>query len=97
MGNANEIARQVKEINSDFDARVTIIGHLQRGGSPNCMDRVLASRLGYAAVDGLITGQKNVMAGIIDDQVAYTSLEEAISKDKPIKEHFLKMAEILAL
>ncbi len=96
-GGATQIAQQVKERFDEFDTKVTIIGHLQRGGSPSCFDRVLASRLGFAAVEGLLAGQKNVMAGLINNEVAFTPFEEAISKSKPLKEDLVRMAEILSL
>lgn len=97
LGNANEIAAEVNKHLDMFDSKVTIIGHLQRGGSPNSLDRMLASRLGYAAVEGLIQGQKNVMVGVINDQIAYTPFGEAIRSEKPINNDLVRMAEILAM
>lgn len=97
LGTANEIADMVKERFSYYDTKVTIIGHLQRGGAPTGADRLLASRLGYAAVNGLLMGQKNVMAGIINDKIVYTPLEETISKPKNLNEDLLKLAEVLAI
>ena len=74
------------------------IGHLQRGGSPSSMDRVLASRLGYAAVEGLLKHhQRNVMVGIVNDKVHFTPFEEAINREKPIDQDMVRMAEILAM
>ncbi len=96
-GGAYDIARKVKEIDDIFDARVTVIGHLQRGGSPNCVDRVLASRLGFSAVEALRKGERNVMVGLINNEIACTPFKEAIASVKPIKEDLIKMAEILAL
>jgi len=95
-GGASEIAKQVKE-QFDYDAKVTIIGHLQRGGSPTCLDRVLASRLGFAAVEGLMSGQCNVMTGLVNDKIKYTSFRDAIGKEKKIKNELIRMAEILAM
>lgn len=97
IGSTADISKMVNERVQGFDIRYAIIGHLQRGGSPNSMDRVLASRLGYASVEGLMHGQRNVMAGIINDQVAFTSFEEAIYKEKPIDKDLIRMAEILAM
>ncbi len=95
-GGASQIAEKVKE-QFEYDTKVTIIGHLQRGGSPTCLDRVLASRFGFHAVEGLMKGEKNVMVGIINDRIRYTPFEEAIGKDKKIKNELVHMAEILAM
>ena len=67
-GGAYEIARQVNERYGEYETRVTVLGHLQRGGAPSCYDRVLASRMGVAAVDGLLQGRKDVMVGIVNDR-----------------------------
>lgn len=96
FGNAFHIAEKVKEYDAHFDARVTVIGHLQRGGAPSSVDRVLASRLGFAAVGALINGKKNVMVGITNNKVSYTPFEEAITMHKPFNEDLIQMAEILA-
>lgn len=97
IGGATQIAQKVQEKLSFYDIRVTIIGHLQRGGSPTAQDRVLASRLGHAAIEGLINGEKDVMAGIINNEIAYTPLEEAITRTKAPDEALQRLAEILAL
>ncbi len=97
LGNANQIAEMVKERFSYYDTKVTIIGHLQRGGSPTAVDRVLSSRLGYAAVQGLLNGQRNVMVGIVNNEVCYTPLEDAISKPKLVNDDLLKLAEVLSI
>lgn len=96
-GGAAEVARQVKEQFDHYDTKVTIIGHLQRGGSPTCMDRVLASRLGFEAVEALLDGKDDCMVGIYNNQVSFTPFEEAITKNKQVNQQLLKMAEILAL
>lgn len=96
-GNAQDMARIVNEAFDFYDTKVTIIGHLQRGGSPTAMDRVLASRLGFAAVEGLLNGKENVMAGLVNNQVEYTPIIEAITKQKTPSNDLLRMAEILAL
>ncbi|MEO1714896.1 MAG: 6-phosphofructokinase, partial [Bacteroidota bacterium] len=80
-----------------FDIKVTIIGHLQRGGSPSSTDRVLASRLGYAAVEGLLNGQSNVMTGLHNNEIAYVPFDDAINKAKAVQEDLVKMAGILAI
>jgi len=96
-GGATQIAEKVRARYSGVEAKVTIIGHLQRGGAPTCQDRVLASRLGFAAVEGLVAGQKNTMVGIVSEQVTYTPFEDAITKVKPLSSDLVRMAEILAM
>ena len=97
LGNATEIARKVSEHVSDFEIKVTIIGHLQRGGAPNGLDRVLASRLGHSAVEGLLNGQSDKMVGILNDEILYTPFEDAIYKQKDINHDLVRMSEILAM
>ena len=96
IGNAQKIADMVEERCPHFETKVTIIGHLQRGGAPNASDRVLASQMGYYAVEGLLEGRKDVMAGIVNNKIKYTPLRDAIKKVKPLDEDMVKMAEILA-
>jgi 6-phosphofructokinase 1 len=75
QGNAHEIASKVSKELPELDIRVSTLGHVQRGGSPTAFDRILASRLGMAAVEGLVNGKKGVMVGIIDDKIHYTSFK----------------------
>lgn len=96
-GNASEIAKKVKAMFDYYDTKVTIIGHLQRGGSPTALDRVLASRLGYAAVEGLIKGESGVMAGLINNKIKYTTFDDAINKNHAPDNQLIEMAEILAI
>lgn len=96
-GGATEIAKLVKEKFDHYDIKVTIIGHLQRGGSPSSFDRVLASRLGFGAIEGLLSGESNVMCGLINNKVCYTPLSEAINMKKVPDQDLIRMAEILAL
>ncbi len=96
-GGAFEIARKVKERFNQYDTRVSILGHLQRGGSPSCNDRVLASRLGFNAVEALIKGKQNVMVGVINNQIAFTPFEKAIKHIEEIDDEVLRMIEILSL
>jgi len=96
-GGAYEIARKVKERIPEIDARVTVLGHIQRGGSPSAYDRVLASTLGHVAVRGLLDGHRGCMAGIIDKTVEYTPFEKAIKHHKDINHQLLEMSRILAL
>lgn len=96
-GTAIEIANEVREQLKGKDLRVTTLGHIQRGGRPSAADRILASRLGLGAVEGLINGQKNVAAGIVNDQLVYTDFKEAISKEKPLNPDLIRMVNILSI
>ncbi len=96
-GSATGIAAKVKEHLPQMDARVSIIGHMQRGGSPSAADRMLGSRLGIAAVEGLLAGKKNVMAGLINSKLTYTPFKETIEKKKHINPDLEKMIEILSI
>ena len=96
-GTAFEIGEIIKEKYPNYDTRVSVLGHIQRGGRPSCMDRVLASRLGVAAVEGLKDGRRNEMVGLIHDEIVFTPLEKAIKHHIDINPHFLKIVEILSL
>lgn len=97
-GGAAEIAEKIKsQIEEDIDMRVTTLGHTQRGGSPSAYDRILASRLGLGALEGLLAGQKNVMAGIINNELVYTPFEDTIRLPKPINEDLLRMVKVLSI
>ena len=97
-GSAAEVAEKIKaQVDEDADIRVTTLGHTQRGGPPSAYDRILASRLGLGAIEGLIAGQKNVMAGIINNDLVYTPFEDTIRLPKPINEDLLRMVKILSV
>ncbi|MFK7954426.1 MAG: 6-phosphofructokinase [Ekhidna sp.] len=95
QGTAHQIANRVMEKLPNLDIRVSTLGHLQRGGSPSSRDRILASRLGLAAVEGLINGKTNVMAGVVDNEITYTSFKLAISKSKPIDPELLRLVNVM--
>jgi len=97
LGGVYEIAKQVKARHQEYDIRVTVLGHIQRGGSPTCHDRVLASRLGIAAVEGLLEGKTNLMAGIRSNKIVFTPIDEAIIKHNEIDTELIKVANILAI
>jgi len=97
LGGIYDLAKATKEKFPDFDIRVAILGHIQRGGSPSCADRVLASRLGYAAVTGLMNGENKVMVGMRSNKVVYTPIDEAIRKHNEIDKDLLAISEILAI
>ena len=94
-GGAFKIAEHVKQHVDHYEIKVSILGHIQRGGIPTCMERVRASKLGMAAVEALLEGQQNVMVGIINHQLAYTPFSEAIKDDQPIDPYMLKMIRVL--
>ena len=96
-GDAFEIGRQIKEKFPNYDTRISILGHIQRGGRPSCMDRVLASRVGVAAVEALRNGHRNEMIGLIHNQIAYTPFEHATKHNADINPDFLKIVEILSI
>jgi 6-phosphofructokinase 1 len=96
-GNATEVATQVKAALPQMDARVTILGHVQRGGSPTAADRLLASQIGIATVEGLINGKTDVMAGIVNNRLVYTPFKDTIHKKKIINQRFMRMVEILSV
>jgi len=96
-GGAYEIAKKVTEKYVEYETRVSVLGHLQRGGAPSCYDRVLASRMGVAAVEGLLQARKDVMVGIINDRETYTSLEESITRANIPNRDELRIARILSI
>ena len=96
-GNAAEVADKIKaRLEVDMDIRVTTLGHIQRGGIPTAYDRILASRLGLGAVEGLMNGEKNMMVGIINNELVYTPFRDTIRLPKPISEDMLRMVKILS-
>jgi 6-phosphofructokinase 1 len=97
QGDAIEVAAKVSKELPDLDIRVTNLGHVQRGGAPTSSDRILASRMGMAAVEGLVNGQKNVMVGVIDNKIAFTSIKLAISKSKPIDDELMRLVEVMSI
>ena len=95
-GGAYQIAEKVVAALPQYDTRVSILGHQQRGGSPSALDRMLASQLGYEAVQALLAGKHSVMAGIVNKEVVYTPFEQSIKHHDKVNTDFLKLAEILA-
>ena len=96
-GGAMHYAERMRLEHPEFDVRVTILGHLQRGGTPTAFDRILASRLGVAAVEALNEGQRNVMVGIKNDQIVYVPFPRAIKMDKPIDRELINVLSILSI
>lgn len=81
----------------EYDVRVSVLGHMQRGGSPSCFDRVLASRLGVKAVESLLEGKSNYMVGLKNDKIALTPLEQAIKGKTEIDRELLRVSEIVSI
>jgi 6-phosphofructokinase 1 len=96
-GDAFEIGKLIKEKFPNYDTRVSVLGHIQRGGRPTCMDRVLASRLGVAAVEALIAGRRHEMMGLVHKEISYTPFDHAIKHFEEINPDFLKIVDILAI
>lgn len=96
FGGANEVSKIIRERLPNTDTRVAILGHIQRGGSPTCLDRVIASRMGYAAVECLIEGRHNVMVGIINNRMHFTPLDNAVKAKQRISEDWMRIVKILA-
>ena len=96
-GGAMHYADRVKKEYPQYDVRVSILGHLQRGGSPSAYDRILASRLGTGAIEALLEGQRNVLIGIRNNQVVYIPFAEAIKDDKPFDKSLIKVLNELSI
>jgi len=96
-GGAMGLAERVRKEYPQYDVRVTILGHLQRGGSPTAQDRILASRMGAAAIDALLEGQRNVMIGDDDEKIVYVPFSKAIRNEKPIDRALLDTLKRLSI
>lgn len=96
-GGAMHYAERVKNEYPQYDVRVTILGHLQRGGRPTAHDRIIASRMGVASIQALLEGQRNVMIGIDDDKIVYVPFSKAIKNDKPIDKELVNVLHELSI
>ncbi|KIO47387.1 MULTISPECIES: 6-phosphofructokinase [Porphyromonadaceae] len=96
-GGAYTIAEKISEKHPDYDVRVTVLGHIQRGGSPSAFDRVTASTLGVAAVDALMDDQMSIMVGIMNKEVVHVPFNKAIKNSKPLNHNLLGLLEILSI
>lgn len=96
-GGAYEVAQKVKAKFDHYETKVTVLGHVQRGGSPTAADRVLASQMGSEAVNALVAGRRNEMVGIINRKLVFTPFEKAIKHHQKINQELLKLAEVLSL
>ncbi|MGB0390313.1 MAG: 6-phosphofructokinase [Salibacteraceae bacterium] len=93
-GGAYEIAKKTQKEFPEFDVKVTVLGHTQRGGAPTCSDRVMATRMGVKAVESLMLGRSNIMVGIENNHIVTTSLEDAIKQHPSLNPELLKVAHI---
>ena len=96
-GGAMHYAERVKNEYPQYDVRVTILGHLQRGGKPTAHDRIIASRMGVASIQALMEGQRNVMIGIENDKIVYVPFAKAIKNDKPIDRELVNVLNELSI
>lgn len=97
VGGAMYYADRIRNEYPQFDARVTILGHLQRGGMPSAYDRILASRMGYAAIEALLEGQRNIMIGIKNDEIVYVPFARAVKNNKPIDAELISVLNVLSM
>ena len=95
--NVFELADYVEENMPEYDVRVSVLGHMQRGGSPSCFDRVLASRMGVKAVESIITGKSNYMVGLKDDVIDLTPFDQAVKGKSKINMELLRVSEIMSI
>lgn len=96
-GGVQRVAKLIEEVHPEYGTRVTILGHLQRGGSPSAYDRILASRLGCAAIQALLDEQRSVMIGIENDEIVYVPLSRAIQQKKAIKDDKWQALQVLSI
>ena len=96
-GGAFEVAKKVKEKFDFYDTRVAILGHIQRGGKPSARDRVLASQLGFSALEELLNGETNKMVGIVNNKTVLTPFEKAIKHNKELNSDLLKLVDVLSI
>ena len=96
-GSVIKVAEEVKKILPSYDIRVSVLGHIQRGGNPTCMDRVNSSRMGFSAIEALLAGKKNLMIGIINNKIAYTPFENAVKHINELHPDLVRMMSVLAI
>lgn len=96
FGGAEGVNKVIKERMPELETRVCVLGHIQRGGSPSCLDRLVASRMGYHAVECLMEGNFNMMIGIKENRINYTPLEKAAKMKTRVSEEWMKIVKILS-
>ena len=97
IGGAEELAKKIMERSNYFDIKVTVLGHLQRGGTPTYFDRVLASRMGVAAIEGLLKGENDVMVGIRNNEIVFNAFDSIMKRHHDIDNESLRIAKILSI
>lgn len=97
LGGAFQLAKIVREKRPQYDTKVTVLGHVQRGGNPSCMDRVLASRLGDGAIDALIAGEQDKMVGLMNREIKLTPFSNAIKHNKGLNQDLMDLMEVLSI
>ena len=95
--NVFELKDYVEENMPEYEVRVSVLGHVQRGGSPSCFDRVLASRMGVKAVESLLDGKTNVMVGLLKDEISLTPLEKAVKLKTKINLNLIRVSDIVSI
>ncbi len=96
-GGAYEIANKVKKDFNEYDVKVTVLGHIQRGGSPSAFDRVTASKLGVAAVDAILDDQKSIMVGIVNNKIVHVPFNKTLKNVKKIDGRLIEISDILSI
>lgn len=96
-GGANGLAERLRVEHPEYDVRVSILGHMQRGGSPTAYDRIIASRMGVAAIDALMDGLRNIMIGVVNNEIVHVPLTKAIKDDKQVDEELIGVLQILSI
>ena len=95
-GGAYDVAAKVKARFNKYDIRVTVLGHIQRGGSPSALDRILGSRMGHGAVMALLQGRTGEMVGVMNHQIVYTPFEKATKHHMDVSPYLLDLVEVLS-
>jgi len=96
FGGSSALLHTIQNRFPELDVRATVLGHIQRGGAPSCADRVLSSRLGYAAIEALLKGTSQVMVGIINDEIVFTPFAQAVKENRKINDDMLQMIKVLS-
>jgi 6-phosphofructokinase 1 len=96
-GGAFKMAEEVRKLAPEYDTKVTVLGHIQRGGAPSAFDRILGTRLGVAAVEGLMSGKSDVMAGLVNNQVEFTPYATCVSADHMPDRELIRLAYLTSI